>query len=230
VLAYPSVVIDVDSTLCGVEGIDFLAERRGARVSREIVALTDRAMAGEIPLESIYGRRLTMIRPTRDDLAALSMAYEAALAPGADAAITMMRAAGARLVLVSGGIREAILPLATRLGFAAAELHAVSLCFDEAGAYAGYDDTSPLTNQRGKPELVAALIANGRLVRPVLAVGDGMTDAKMKGTVDAFAVYTGFARRAQVAALADMEIASFADLARIVTARDAGVKAQRPRD
>ena len=215
-LAYASVVIDVDSTLCGVEGIDFLAERRGGGVSAEIVALTDKAMKGEIALESIYGRRLTMIRPTRDDLAALSVAYERSLAPGAAAAIATMRSAGARVIRLSGGIREAILPVARHLGFADRDVHAVSLCFDEAGRYAGFDDLSPLTNQRGKPEIVAALIARGELIRPVLAIGDGMTDAKLRGTVDVFAAYIGFARREPVVALADLEIGSFAELAGIV--------------
>src|SRR5207248_10256155 len=136
--AFGSVVIDVDSTLCGVEGIDFLAERRGPVVSAEIVALTDRAMTGEIPLESIYGWRLTRIRPTRDDLAALAAAYAESLAPGAARAIAAMRTAGVRLVLVSGGIREAILPVARQLGFADDELHAVSLHFDSEGSYTGF--------------------------------------------------------------------------------------------
>jgi phosphoserine phosphatase len=214
--AFSSVVIDVDSTLCGVEGIDFLAERRGPTVSAEIVALTDQAMTGEIPLESIYGRRLTMIKPTRDDLAALAAAYTESLAPGAARAIAAMRRVGVRLALVSGGIREAILPVARQLGFANDELHAVSLRFDRNGRYAGFDDQSPLTNQRGKPELVAALIAEGRLTRPALAVGDGMTDAKLVGTVDKFALFTGFARRERVAALADLELSSFDDLQRLV--------------
>ncbi|MFL5911683.1 MAG: HAD-IB family phosphatase [Gaiellaceae bacterium] len=214
--AYASVVIDVDSTLCGVEGIDFLAARRGSTVTRQIVALTDQAMKGEIPLESIYGRRLTMIRPTRSDIAALAVEYERTLAPGAAEAIAAMRAAGIHLALVSGGIREAIAPVALMLGFAASDLHAVSLRFDDAGGYLDFDRSSPLTTQPGKPVLVAELIGEGRLTRPVLAVGDGATDAKLVGVVDTFVAYTGIARRANVVAVADREIASFAQLEQIV--------------
>jgi phosphoserine phosphatase len=214
--AFASVVIDVDSTLCGVEGIDFLAERRGPEVSARIVLLTNKAMAGEIALETIYGHRLTTIRPTRDDIAALAVAYERSLAAGAANAIVAMRGAGARLALVSGGIREAILPLARTLGFADTDLYAVSLRFDAAGNYAGFDESSPLTNQRGKPELVTGLIDSGRLTRPVLAIGDGATDAKLAGVVDSFAAYTGFARRPNVVAVADREIRSFAELEKVV--------------
>jgi phosphoserine phosphatase len=216
VLAYASVVIDVDSTLCGVEGIDFLAARRGPDVATRIVALTDQAMKGEVTLESVYGPRLTTIRPARNDIAALAGAYEASLAVGARESIAAMRSAGARLALVSGGIREAILPVARSLGFSDDDLHAVSLRFDDAGNYAGFDERSPLTTESGKPRLVSEMIESGRLDRPVLGVGDGMTDAKLVGVVDTFAVYTGFARRPSVAALADLEIGGFAELERAV--------------
>lgn len=215
--AYASVVIDVDSTLCGVEGIDFLAARHGPEVTARIVALTDQAMKGEIPLESIYGHRLTTICPTRDDLAALAAEYERTLAPHAAEAIAAMRAAGVRLALVSGGIREGIGPLARKLAFDDADLHAVSLRFDDAGNYLDFDRTSPLTTQLGKPVLVTALIDERRLLRPVLAVGDGATDAKLVGVVNRFLAYTGFARRANVVAVAEGEVASFAELAQIVT-------------
>ncbi len=215
--AYVSVVIDVDSTLCGVEGIDFLAARRGPAVTAQIVALTDKAMKGEILLESIYGHRLTTIRPTRADIAALAAEYERTLAPDAGEAIDEMRAAGARPVLVSGGIREAIAPVARKLGFDAHDLHAVPLRFDDEGNYLDFDRSSPLTTQPGKPVLVRALMGEGKLRRPVLAVGDGATDAKLVSVVNRFLAYTGFARRANVVNVADGEVASFAELARIVT-------------
>jgi hypothetical protein len=85
----------------------------------------------------------------------------------------------------------------------------VRLNWDDAGAYVGFDTTSPLATQLGKLELVRALA----LPRPTLAVGDGSTDAGMRPGVDRFAVFTGFARREAVVAVADQEIASFAQLA-----------------
>ncbi|HKN69287.1 MAG TPA: HAD-IB family phosphatase [Gemmatimonadaceae bacterium] len=215
--AYASVVLDVDSTLCGVEGIDFLAARRGPEVMARIVGLTDKAMKGEIPLESIYGHRLTMIQPTRGDIAALAAEYERTIAPGATDAITAMRAAGVRVILVSGGIRDAIMPVARLLGFDDTDVHAVSLRFDESANYRDFDRSSPLTTQPGKPIVVEALIEDGRLGRPVLAIGDGATDAKLVGIVNTFAAYTGFARRANVVAVADLEVASFTQLEQIVT-------------
>jgi phosphoserine phosphatase len=210
--AFASVVLDVDSTLCGIEGIDFLASRRGAAVGQEIAALTERAMRGEIPLESVYGRRLTIIEPTRSDIAALADAYEQSVAPGAPEAIAALRGCGVRVALVSGGIRQAIEPAARSLGFAPEDLAAVSLSFDRDGNYAGFDGQSPLTTHAGKPEILKWLLAESRLVRPVLAVGDGSTDVPMAEVADTFAAYTGFARRANVVARAAFEIASFAEL------------------
>jgi phosphoserine phosphatase len=107
---FASVVLDVDSTLTSLEGIDWLAALRGEDVAREITALTDRAMAGEIPLESVYAERLAIIRPTRIEVAALGHAYVKAVQPGARALCAVLAQSGSEVTLLSGGLREAILP------------------------------------------------------------------------------------------------------------------------
>jgi phosphoserine phosphatase len=216
--AFASVAIDVDSTLCGIEGIDFLAARRGGDIGARIAALTDRAMRGEIALESVYGERLTIVRPTAADVDALADEYRELLAPGAAPAIAAMRSAGVRLILISGGVRQAIAPVARALGFADQDLYAVSLTFDAAGNYVAYDTHSPLATQRGKPEVVARLAGEGKLRRPILAVGDGATDVPLRSIADTFAAFTGFARRPSVVANADVELGSFAELEKLVLA------------
>jgi phosphoserine phosphatase len=209
---FASVVIDVDSTLCGIEGIDWLASRRGPAVAREVARVTERAMGGEIPLDAIYGARLAVVRPTADEIARLGRAYVDALAPRAREAIFRMRGEGVVLAIVSGGIRQAIEHLARELGFGDESLHAVSLSFDEDGAYAAYDTESPLTSQRGKKAIVAGL----GLPRPTLAVGDGATDAAMRESADAFAAFIGFVRRDTAVRAADYVISSFDELTRLV--------------
>ena len=67
-MRFASVVLDVDSTLCGVEGVDWLAQRRGADVAARTRALTERAMNGEIPLDSVYGESDTVYGDASDDL------------------------------------------------------------------------------------------------------------------------------------------------------------------
>ena len=209
---FASVVLDVDSTIAGIEGIDWLAQRRGPEVAADVASLTDRAMKGEIPLDAVYGERLARIRPTRDEVGMLAAAYREAIAPGAVDVVARLRLAGVRVALVSGGLREAIQPLALHLGCVDDALHAVRVRFDEHGEYAGYDEASPLATQAGKAAVVRALA----LPSPALAVGDGATDLAMRPAVDAFAAYVGFVRRAPVVASADFEIDSFARLEALV--------------
>ncbi len=209
---FGSVILDVDSTLCNIEGIDWLAARRGPGVASEIARLTERAMEGTIPLEAVYGDRLALIRPTVTDVSALARAYVDALAPGARDAIFAMRDRGVSMALVSGGIRQAIRPLARELGFSDGSLHAVSLSFDENGDFMGYDVKSPLTTQHGKKDVAASL----SVPRPSLAVGDGATDAAMREATDGFAAFTAFVRRESVVHIADYVVASFPELTDLV--------------
>ncbi len=202
---FRSIVLDVDSTLCGVEGIDWLATRRSGEVAKRIAELTDRAMNGEMTLDAVYGMRLDLIRPTRAEIAALADHYIATVAPGALQAIKSFQRAGMRVVLVSGGVRPAIEPIARSLGV---ELQAVDVWFAPNGEYAGYDSSSPLTTQAGKRDVVAGV----GLSRPTVAVGDGATDVAMRPAVDAFVAYTGFVRRERVVSEADAEVSSFAGL------------------
>ncbi|MFL5606937.1 MAG: HAD-IB family phosphatase [Gemmatimonadaceae bacterium] len=209
---FQSVVIDVDSTLCGIEGIDWLASRCDPATGAAISALTDRAMRGEIALESVYGERLAAVRPSRRDVDELAAAYVGALAPGAAEAVRALHDAARRVVLVSGGLREAILPLAAQLAIAEHDVHAVTVRFNADGAFGGHDETSPLTTGSGKQDVVRALA----LPRRILAVGDGATDLAIRPAVDAFAAFTGFIRRAPVVASSDVVIDSFAQLVELV--------------
>jgi len=211
---YSSVVLDVDSTLCGIEGIDWLAARRGPQAGRRIAELTDRAMNGDLALDAVYGERLGAVRPSRGDLEALASAYEQALAPGAAAAIERMREAGRRIVLVSGGIRNAILPVARRLGIDDLDVHAVNVLVDNDGEYETYDAHSPMTTAEGKRSVVAALALPRRLV----AVGDGATDLAIRPVADAFIPFTGYVRREPVVAGADAVVESFDQLVELVLA------------
>ena len=117
-----------------------------------------------------------------------------------------------QIAVVSGGLREAILPLARRLYIPPECVFAVSVSFNDRGEYVEIDASSPLTTQRGKEIIVRTLA----LSAPVLAVGDGATDLAMKPAVDAFAAYTGFVRREAVVSAADFEIDSFARLTALV--------------
>ena len=205
---FRSVIFDVDSTLCAIEGIDWLAARRHPDVARESEQLTARSMAGELPIESVYLRRLERIRPTAGELVTLSDAYRESLQPGAHELITLLQRAGCQVHLLSGGLRVAIMPIALQLGVAPNQVHAVSLTRDADGTMSVLDGEQPLSTQRGKPLTVHRLA----LASPTVMIGDGATDAIVRGVVTEFIAYTGVARREQVVAVADAEADSMAAL------------------
>src|SRR3954463_1865772 len=114
------VFFDVDSTLVTIEGIDVLAGN-----DPEIAALTNAAMNGEIPLDHVYAKRLEISRPSRAQVDALAETYLASITTGARETIAALRERGAIVHLVTGGIEQAIAPLAEFLGVPPRAMHAV---------------------------------------------------------------------------------------------------------
>jgi phosphoserine phosphatase len=205
---FNSIILDVDSTLSDVEGIDWLAAQRGSEIETWSAGLTERAMQGEIPIEAVYGERMRIVKPTLPEIRELGKVYIERMATRAAETITELRANEVEVVMVSGGLREAILPLARELGVGEENVYAVSVFFDEDGAYAGFDDASLLTRQSGKRTIVGQMHLKG----PILAVGDGMTDCEIKSVVQGFAAFTGFTRREAVIEQADYVIENFDQL------------------
>jgi phosphoserine phosphatase len=209
---FNSIIFDVDSTLSGVEGIDWLAAQRGPEIEAWSAALTEKAMEGKIPIEAVYSERMRIVKPTSTEIQQLGKIYVERVAPDAARTISDFRDRGIEIVMVSGGLREAIMPLAKELGVVEKNVHAVSVFFAPDGAYAGFDDASVLTRQSGKRTLVGQMDLKG----PILAVGDGMTDCEIKGVVQGFAAFTGFTKREAVIAQADFVIESFNQLRDLV--------------
>ena len=206
----------MDSTLCAIEGIDWLASRRDDALRDRVAQTTEMAMRGEIAVEQVYAERLNAVRPSYEEIVELGRAYGDCIEPGVVKSLAQLTNAGIRVVLVTGGIREAILPLADALGLPENAVNAVSIHFGESGEYGGFDDQSPLTRNGGKVEVVRGL----GLDRPTLGVGDGITDLELRiadpPAVDAFVAYTGVVSRDAVVRGADYVIKSFDELAGIV--------------
>ncbi len=205
---FNSIIFDVDSTLSAVEGIDWLAAQRGPDIEAWSAALTERAMEGELPIEVVYGERMRIVKPTLPEIQQLGKVYVERMAIRAGETIAELRAHDVEVVLVSGGLREAILPLAGELGVEEGNVYAVSVFFDQHGKYAGFDEASLLTRQSGKRITVGQMDLKG----PILAVGDGMTDCEIKSVVQSFAAFTGFTRREAVIKQADYVLEDFDQL------------------
>ncbi len=173
-MSFDVICFDCDSTLSRIEGIDELARRAG--MGAEIAKLTDAAMNGEFPLEAVYERRLALIKPDKASIDWVADLYIAEIVVGVKEVFSTLLAQGKTVHIISGGLRPAILPLAAYLGLPESHVHAVDVFFDDTGAYAGFDQASPLARTGGKAVVVAGL----KTEAPLLMIGDGKTDLEAK--------------------------------------------------
>lgn len=211
------IFFDCDSTLSAIEGIDELARIKG--VEARIVELTNAAMDGRIPLQEVYAERLRLLSPRRADLRAIEQAYKRTLVPDAREVIDALQSLGKRVLIVSGGLADAVVGFGVWLGVARSDIHAVGLTYNTLTGrwwdyashppgnpdeeYLVYED-SALTTQNGKVDVI------GKSRRPALRallVGDGSSDLAAAHAVDVFAGFGGVVSRPVVAANAPYFIA-----------------------
>lgn len=181
-LDFDVICFDCDSTLSKIEGIDELAMRVG--LGEELAKLTDAAMNGEVALEEIYEKRLTLIKPDRTTLKWLADLYIAELVDGAKDVFAKLHEQNKTIHIISGGLLPAILPLAKLLNVPIQNVHAVDVYFSENGDYFGYETDSLLAKNGGKAAVIKSLKATN-----LVMIGDGKTDLEAK---DAGATVIGF--------------------------------------
>jgi len=194
---FGSVIFDCDSTLSAIEGIEELAHAH----REEITRLTEAAMRGEVLLEDVYGRRLELVRPTRDQVNALGERYVRTMVTDARETIGALLTEGIEVRVISGGIRQAVVTLALALGLTERAVAAVDVHFDADGEYAGFDETSPLARAGGKRVVLERWLPE--LPRPIMLVGDGATDLEARPPADMFVAFAGVVERPIVIEAAD---------------------------
>lgn len=201
-----TVVFDFDSTLIDCESLEeILAPKCAARpeLDAQIRAITTQGMEGLLSFQDSLSRRLALASPTREEVCAFGERALVHLTPGIAALVAELRAQSVEIKIISGGLREAILPVALHLGLTAADVGAVSLSFAEDGRFLGIDphDRYSHSKQLGAAE------ASKTWSRPRIGVGDGMTDFHLfqHGLVDHFIAYTQWARRQAVVATGSAE-------------------------
>jgi D-3-phosphoglycerate dehydrogenase len=207
----PTLVFDFDSTLVRFETLEALADIAldGApddRIRAEIARLTDQAMAGEVAFDEALRRRLALLPLTHAHVDALSDRAGEALSPSVRRNLAFFHKHAERIVILSGGFREVIAPVAAELGIAPHRVLANDLTYDAEGRVTGVDWANPLVGPGGKAEALRALNLSG----PIVMVGDGWTDAEVRlaGAADRFYAFTEILRRPRVVEAADAEAAS----------------------
>ncbi len=106
------VLLDMDSTLIQEEVIDLIAEKFG--VGDKVVAITDRAMRGEIDFSTSLKERVALLAGA--DISILNeVKNEITLTPGARTLIRTLHRLGHKVGVVSGGFLDVIEPLLNEL-------------------------------------------------------------------------------------------------------------------
>jgi phosphoserine phosphatase len=201
-MSFEAVCFDCDSTLSRVEGIDELARRDG--LFEKVAALTDAAMNGELALEEVYAQRLDMIRPNRAAIDWLADLYIEEMVEGVRETVRTLQESHKQIHIISGGLRQAILPLADLLGITEDNVHAVDVLFDADGAYQDFARHSPLAMSGGKARICRRLRMR---YASLVMIGDGKTDLEAKEAGAFMIGFGGVVKRALVEAQADRYVA-----------------------
>jgi len=165
---------DMDSTLITIECIDEIGEAVGRKA--EIAAITARAMRGEIEFTESLRRRVALLEGV--PLEALESVYreKLRLSPGAERLVEACKAAGLKLMLVSGGFTFFTERLCTRLGFDYVRSNELEL---RDGRLTGRV-VGQIVNARVKAEAVRAAAREiGARREQMIAIGDGANDLPM---------------------------------------------------
>jgi phosphoserine phosphatase len=206
------VFFDCDSTLSSIEGIDELARRKGRLA--EVKQLTDAAMAGEVFLQSVYDRRLDLLRPTRAEIREVEQQYRRSVTPDVVAVIQALKRAGKELFVVSGGLQAAVQPFAEWLGIPRQNIRAVEVRYNVlSGQWWDYQqdqwgqrpdveyldpNQTPLIETHGKIPVIREI--RQKHAGRALLTGDGISDLVARQAVDLMVGFGGVISRVQVAA------------------------------
>jgi len=197
------ICFDVDSTLLGVESLDFAIAMTGSSGSAQMVeSITNAGMSGAMDLRTSLTARLDLARFSRGDVARAAVAIKDKAVPGMAALLNALRAQSDQVVAVSGGFEE-LLRLALRdLGFSPAAIR--TNCFVWNGdQVAGFETENPLSQNGGKAIILKEL---RKLTEAgeVIMVGDGITDVEAfeAGAAHRFIGFGGVVTRDAVAARA----------------------------
>lgn len=209
-------VFDFDSTLVSVEGLDELFARTldGAPDREERIAafreVTDRGMAGEIAADESLRRRIAILNADRSLVDDVGREISGKLTPSVERNLPFFRDNADRILVLSGGFEELILPTMGRMGLPPSQLQAHRFRFSPEGKVEGIDPETALATG-GKPEALRRL---GRQVDPIWAIGDGATDLELKlvGLADRFVAFTENRHRDPVVARADSVARSMDEL------------------
>ena len=191
------IVMDVDSTLIQGEVIEMLAAHAG--FEKEVAAVTEAAMRGEIDFEESLRARVRLLAGL--DASVLDEVYDAIVVnPGARTLVRSLRRLGYRFAIVSGGFSQVTDRLAADLGIHRSRANTLEIV---DGKLTG-EVLGDVVDRAGKARALLEFAADlGVPVSATIAIGDGANDLDM---LEAAGLGIAYNARPVVRAAADTTI------------------------
>jgi len=171
-------VFDFDSTLMDGETIDFFAEVLGFK--DEVVAITKRAMAGELDFYASLIERVALLKGLPHSKVE-EICKDLPMMPGASEVVAGLKERGYTVVCFSGGFRDATKPACQKLGIDADFsnfLHA------EEGILTGAVGGEMMYGEAKGDMIIRLQALLGVDRKDTLVVGDGANDLSMFAHAD----------------------------------------------
>ena len=167
------IVMDMDSTLIGIEVIDELARAHG--VGEQVAAITRKAMQGEMEYDQSLRERVALLRGL-DARVLYELSEDLPLTEGAETLLRVLKRLGYRTAVISGGFSVAAEALQKRLGIDFAWSNTLEI---ESGILTG-QVIGPIVNAQRKADLLEELARRENVpLDQVIAIGDGANDLLM---------------------------------------------------
>ena len=167
------ICFDMDSTLIETEVIDELADRAG--VGAQVRAITESAMRGEIDFCQSFTERVSLLKGL-DESVMRDIAENLPITEGVDRMMTVLKRAGYKTAILSGGFTYFGNYLKQRFGFDYVYANDLEIVDGKlTGRYLG-----EIVDGRRKQELLRLIAQVENLdMRQTIAVGDGANDLPM---------------------------------------------------
>ncbi|OYU65876.1 MAG: 3-phosphoglycerate dehydrogenase [Cytophagaceae bacterium BCCC1] len=205
-------IIDFDSTITKVEGLDQLAaialahSSDGTKVVQQIKELTDAGMNGELSLSESLSKRMSLLNANKKHVDALVEFLLENISDSFERNKKFLQEYADQILVVSSGFKDFIIPVVSYLGLKAENVYANTFIYNDNGDIIGVDNSNVLSQTGGKIELVKSL----NLDAHVSVIGDGFTDYEIKqhGLADRFYAFVENVERQKVVDVSDFTIKS----------------------
>lgn len=168
-------VFDMDSTLIEAEVIDELAKAAG--VGKQVAAITEQAMQGEIDFKESFKRRLSLLKGLPETVLE-KIANELPLTEGAESLFAELKKLGYRTAILSGGFTYFAKRLQQQLKIDYVYANELEIVDGKLTGVA----IEPIVDAKRKADLLKELaIKEGISLEQTIAVGDGANDLPMLG-------------------------------------------------